>query len=135
MVRRRSGAFTHSEFATSWAQAGRPIPCFGTTHADYFHGPVPVTEPLTAEQAIARAHEAYGAVRRSSCGGGDPGEIVVCARRERSQHVPSTAESDPTSLEARRERNNGVPLAPQLDRGSCKGQPGCIIGGWAPPPL
>jgi L-ribulose-5-phosphate 4-epimerase len=41
---------THSEFATSWAQAGRPIPCLGTTHADYFHGPVPVTEPLTAQE-------------------------------------------------------------------------------------
>jgi L-ribulose-5-phosphate 4-epimerase len=41
---------THSEFATSWAQAGRPIPCLGTTHADNFHGPVPVTEPLTAEE-------------------------------------------------------------------------------------
>jgi L-ribulose-5-phosphate 4-epimerase len=41
---------THSEFATAWAQACRPIPCFGTTHADYFHGPVPVTEPLTAEE-------------------------------------------------------------------------------------
>jgi len=41
---------THSEFATSWAQAGRPIPCLGTTHADYFHGPVPVTEPLTPSQ-------------------------------------------------------------------------------------
>jgi L-ribulose-5-phosphate 4-epimerase len=41
---------THSEFATSWAQAGRPIPCLGTTHADYFHGPVPVTEPLTADE-------------------------------------------------------------------------------------
>jgi L-ribulose-5-phosphate 4-epimerase len=41
---------THSEFATSWAQACKPIPCFGTTHADYFHGPVPVTDPLTAEE-------------------------------------------------------------------------------------
>ncbi len=41
---------THSEYATSWAQAGRAIPCLGTTHADYFHGPVPVTEPLTAEE-------------------------------------------------------------------------------------
>ena len=41
---------THSEFATSWAQAGRAIPCLGTTHADYFHGPVPVTEALTAEE-------------------------------------------------------------------------------------
>ncbi len=40
-------AHTHSEFATSWAQAGRPIPCFGTTHADYFHGPVPVTDALS----------------------------------------------------------------------------------------
>jgi len=45
-------AHTHSEFATAWAQAGTPIPCFGTTHADYFHGPVPVTECLkTAEIA------------------------------------------------------------------------------------
>jgi L-ribulose-5-phosphate 4-epimerase len=42
---------THSEFATSFAQAGLPIPAFGTTHADYFHGPVPVTAPL-ADEAI-----------------------------------------------------------------------------------
>ena len=41
---------THSEFATAWAQAGRPIPCLGTTHADYFHGPVPVTSDLTSQQ-------------------------------------------------------------------------------------
>jgi L-ribulose-5-phosphate 4-epimerase len=41
---------THSEFATAWAQAGRSIPAFGTTHADYFHGPVPVTEELSAEE-------------------------------------------------------------------------------------
>jgi len=38
---------THSRHATAWAQACREIPCFGTTHADYFHGPVPVTAPLT----------------------------------------------------------------------------------------
>ena len=37
---------THSEFATSFAQAGKAIPAFGTTHADYFYGPVPVTDPL-----------------------------------------------------------------------------------------
>jgi L-ribulose-5-phosphate 4-epimerase len=41
---------THSRHATAWAQAGREIPCFGTTHADYFHGPVPVTEPLSAAE-------------------------------------------------------------------------------------
>jgi L-ribulose-5-phosphate 4-epimerase len=38
---------THSEFATSFAQAGMSIPPLGTTHADYFHGPVPVTAPLS----------------------------------------------------------------------------------------
>ena len=41
---------THSTFASSWAQAGRPIPCLGTTHADHFHGPVPVTRALSAEE-------------------------------------------------------------------------------------
>ncbi len=43
-------AHTHSRFATAWAQAGREIPCFGTTHADYFHGPIPVTRALTPKQ-------------------------------------------------------------------------------------
>jgi len=43
-------AHTHSEFATAWAQAGREIPCLGTTHADYFHGPVPVTADLHAQE-------------------------------------------------------------------------------------
>src|SRR5580698_2010232 len=38
---------THSEFATSFAQAGLAIPPLGTTHADYFHGPVPCTDPLS----------------------------------------------------------------------------------------
>ncbi|MDI3255426.1 MAG: L-ribulose-5-phosphate 4-epimerase [Bacillota bacterium] len=41
---------THSEYATAWAQAGRSIPAYGTTHADYFYGPVPVTEELSAEE-------------------------------------------------------------------------------------
>ena len=41
---------THSEYATAWAQAGKPIPAYGTTHADYFYGPVPVTEELTDEE-------------------------------------------------------------------------------------
>lgn len=46
---------THSRAATSWAQAGREIPCFGTTHADYFYGSVPVAGPLTDEEI----HSAY----------------------------------------------------------------------------
>jgi L-ribulose-5-phosphate 4-epimerase len=41
---------THSEYATAWAQAGLEIPAYGTTHADYFYGPVPVTDELTAAE-------------------------------------------------------------------------------------
>jgi len=41
---------THSRYATAWAQARREIPCLGTTHADYFHGPVPVTEAMQPEE-------------------------------------------------------------------------------------
>ena len=43
-------AHTHSRHATAWAQARREVPCFGTTHADYFCGPVPVTDSLTPEE-------------------------------------------------------------------------------------
>ena len=41
---------THSPYASAWAQAQRSIPCLGTTHADYFRGPVPVTRPLRADE-------------------------------------------------------------------------------------
>jgi len=41
---------THSVHATAWAQACREIPCFGTTHADYFYGAIPVTEAMTKNQ-------------------------------------------------------------------------------------
>jgi L-ribulose-5-phosphate 4-epimerase len=47
---------THSEYATAWAQARKPIPCLGTTHCDYFRGPVPVTDPMTDDE-IASAYE------------------------------------------------------------------------------
>jgi len=43
-------AHTHSEWATSWAQAGRSLPPYGTTHADYFYGEIPCTRPLTREE-------------------------------------------------------------------------------------
>lgn len=41
---------THSPYAVAWAQAGRDIPAYGTTHADYFYGPVPCTRDLTEEE-------------------------------------------------------------------------------------
>lgn len=48
---------THSHYATVWAQSQREIPCLGTTHADYFHGPIPLTAHLSAED-IGEAYEA-----------------------------------------------------------------------------
>ncbi|MFA6133095.1 MAG: L-ribulose-5-phosphate 4-epimerase [Phycisphaerae bacterium] len=48
---------THSLFATAWAQAQRAIPVLGTTHADYFNGPVPCTREMTADE-IDRDYEA-----------------------------------------------------------------------------
>ena len=68
---------THSEFATAWAQACRPIPCLGTTHADYFHGAVPVTEPLTAEEVAGGYVRNTGAVivRRFQQSGLDPAAV------------------------------------------------------------
>ncbi len=47
---------THSSYATSWAQAGRGIPCYGTTHADYIYGEVPCVRCLTEEE-IDQAYE------------------------------------------------------------------------------
>lgn len=41
---------THSTYATSWAQSGRPIPCYGTTHADYMYGEIPCARVLTQEE-------------------------------------------------------------------------------------
>lgn len=46
----RAVVHTHSRNAVAFAQAGRGIPCFGTTHADYFYGEVPVTRPMTVSE-------------------------------------------------------------------------------------
>jgi L-ribulose-5-phosphate 4-epimerase len=41
---------THSKYASAFAQAGKPVPCFGTTHADFFHGEIPLTRKLTSKE-------------------------------------------------------------------------------------
>ncbi|MBV9390925.1 MAG: class II aldolase/adducin family protein, partial [Verrucomicrobia bacterium] len=46
----RAIVHTHSRNAVAFAQAGIPIPCFGTTHADYFYGSIPVTRPMSIEE-------------------------------------------------------------------------------------
>ena len=57
---------THARYSTAWAQAGREIPCLGTTHADYIHGPVPVTAPMTPKEIASRyeANTGHVIVRR-----------------------------------------------------------------------
>lgn len=51
---------THSSYATSWAQAGRNIPCYGTTHADYFYGEIPCLRCLTKEEIDSAYEENTG---------------------------------------------------------------------------
>jgi L-ribulose-5-phosphate 4-epimerase len=66
---------THSSWATAWAQAGRPIPALGTTHADYFYGSVPCTRKLT-QQEIETAYEVEtGNVIAETFGNLDPDAI------------------------------------------------------------
>lgn len=65
-------AHTHSRFATAWAQAGREIPCLGTTHADYFYGPVPVTPALQACHIEEAYEENTGSVIVERFRGLDP---------------------------------------------------------------
>lgn len=63
---------THSRTATAWAQACREIPCLGTTHADYFHGPVPVTRHLSAADIHADYEGATGRAIVEAFDGLDP---------------------------------------------------------------
>ena len=53
---------THSPWATSWAQASREIPCYGTTHADYFYGTIPCARNLTKEEIDAGYEKNTGTV-------------------------------------------------------------------------
>jgi len=66
---------THSRYATIWAQAGRSIPCLGTTHADYFRGEVPVTDPMTADEIQSEYEWNTGQVIVRRFAEVDPGEV------------------------------------------------------------
>ena len=63
---------THSPWATSWAQAGRSIPAYGTTHADYFYGAIPCTRQLTPEEVEAAYEKETGTVIIEAFEGIDP---------------------------------------------------------------
>lgn len=66
---------THSTFATSWAQAGRGIPAFGTTHADHFYGEIPVTRKLNKEEIETDYELNTGRVITETFGRSDPMEV------------------------------------------------------------
>jgi len=71
---------THSQWATSWAQAGRNLPPYGTTHADYFFGKIPCTRPLTRDEVAGKYEEDTGNVIVQTFKGHDhlsmPGVLV-----------------------------------------------------------
>lgn len=86
---------THSSWASAWAQAVHPIPCFGTTHADHFRGPIPVTRALT-EAELGPAYEAdTGAVIIETLDALGLGPLEMPAALVRS-HGPFTWGRDPT---------------------------------------
>ncbi len=71
---------THSSWATSWAQAGKDIPCFGTTHADYFYGPIPCARALTEEEINTEYEKNTGLVIAETFRDRDPMAVpaVLC---------------------------------------------------------
>ena len=96
----------------------------------------PAATDAKVTEMLETAHAAYGVKDpRAGCRPKVGDEIVVCADHGDDLHVPSTAESDPDSLAARRALDGGIPRAPQFDHGSCRGKPNCVTGGWAPPPI
>ncbi len=67
---------THSEWATTWAQAGMPIPAIGTTHADYFYGQIPCTRKMTDEEINGLYEQETGQV------------IIECFKGLNPDHIP-----------------------------------------------
>jgi len=89
---------THSTVATMWAQACKEIPCFGTTHADYFYGPVPVTDTMTKDEIQSDYELNTGKVIVRRFRGMDPMEVPAVLV---ANHGPFTWGKSPASaLEA-----------------------------------
>lgn len=78
---------THSPWATSWAQAGREIPCYGTTHADYFYGPILCARTLNSDEINDNYEKNTGLVIIETLKDKDPMHIpaILC-----SNHGPFT---------------------------------------------
>lgn len=83
---------THSRWATAFAQAGRPIPALGTTHADDFYGEIPVTRPMTAAEIGGDYEKETGRVIAETFSGRDPAAVQAVLVRS---HGPFTWGRDP----------------------------------------
>lgn len=85
---------THSPYAVAWAQAGQSIPCYGTTHADYFYGPIPCARHLSQEELEEDYEKGTGTViiETFRSQGIDPAAVpgVIC-----HSHGPFTWGKDP----------------------------------------
>jgi len=85
---------THPTNATMWAQACKEIPCFGTTHADYFYGPIPVTDVMTEEQIKDNYELNTGKVIVQRFAGMDPIQMPAVLV---ANHGPFSWGSDPAA--------------------------------------
>ena len=83
----RSVIHTHSRHAVAFAQAERPIPLLGTTHADYFRGAVPLTRTLTAEEIAADYEANTGRVIIEALAGRDPMDVPAALVRHHGPFV------------------------------------------------
>jgi len=83
---------THSPWATAWAQAGKAIPALGTTHADYFYGPVPCTRKLTEEEVSSAYELETGQVIVDTFSGIDPDAVPAVLV---NNHAPFTWGKNP----------------------------------------
>lgn len=83
---------THSPWATSWAQAGRSIPAYGTTHGDYFYGEIPCTRKMTPEEIAGEYEKETGNVIVETFQGKSPDDLPAVLVHS---HGPFTWGTDP----------------------------------------
>ncbi len=116
---------THSTWATSWAQAKRAIPCYGTTHADYYYGEIPCARNLTKEEIDEAYEKNTGQVIIEALQGKNPMETpgILCSShgpftwgRNASEAVHNAVVLEEVSKMAFRteQLNPGVEPAPQV---------------------